>query len=50
MGLVKSNVALFMTMMNSKDTLNEYSQVFKAQVNTIKVQGDIRSSFTLLKH
>ena len=36
MGLVKSNAALFTTPMETKDTLDEYYRVFKAQVNTIE--------------
>ena len=36
MGLVNNNATLFTTLMESKDTLNKYDHVFKAQVNMIK--------------
>ena len=39
MGLVKSNMALFTTPMETKDTLNKHYRVFKAQVDTIKAYG-----------
>ena len=40
MGLVKSDVALFATPMEIKDTLNEYYRVFKAQVDIIEAHVD----------
>ena len=39
MGLVKSDAALFTTTMDTKDTLDEYYQVFKAQIDTIEAHG-----------
>ena len=39
MGLVESNTALFTNPMESKDTLDEYYRVFKAQVDTIKAHS-----------
>ena len=39
MGLVNSDMALFTTPMKSKDTLDKYYRVFKAQVDMIKAHG-----------
>ena len=39
LGLVESNKALYTITMESKDTLDEYYELFKAQVNTIKAYG-----------
>ena len=39
MGLVESNVALFTNLMDSKDTLDGYYRVFKAQNDTIEAQS-----------
>ena len=39
MGLVESNTALFTTTMDTKDTLDEYYRVFKAQIDTIEAHG-----------
>ena len=40
MGLVESNVALFTTQTDPKDTLDEYYCVFKEQVDTIEAHGN----------
>ena len=39
MGLVESDAALFTNPMESKDTLDKYYRVFKAQVDTTKAHG-----------
>ena len=39
MGSVESDAALFTTTMDSKDTLDEYYRVFKAQIDTIEAHG-----------
>ena len=39
MGLVERDTAMFTTPMESKDTLDKYYHVFKAQVDTIEAYG-----------
>ena len=39
MDLVMRNAALYTKVMNFKDTLDEYYQVFKAQVDTTKTHS-----------
>ena len=39
MGSVESDAALFTTTMDSKDTLDKYYRVFKAQIDTIEAHG-----------
>ena len=39
MGLVESNEWFFTTTMESKDAVDEYYRVFKAQVDTIEAHG-----------
>jgi hypothetical protein len=50
MGLVESDISLYTTKMESKDTLDEYYRVIKAQVNTTKTHsGNIGYHSTLYR-